>query len=395
MNVCLDSSHWIVVAPVDISRSDACVLHLRGVVFALLNDRKKVTLVIPKVDKEIKVPFLFEHPYLELSSYANPFRFEFLGVFFALPKIIRALLKEKSGVIYSRMSLLTFFVQAVSWCFGGFVRVTEHNGDLGEEIKFLLPARFRWLGFLAHYLQILDAKFACIVRAVTPELKEMLVRCGIPSSKIMVLSNGADTSLFTPYSRQDCLKKYSLPLKKKYIGFIGTITSWQAVDDLINAFALIGDSEIHLIIAGDGPELLKLKELAMAKKIMDRIHFLGKIDIMEAPKIISCFDIAVSPMRSELYTKSGAAKIKIRDYASCGRCILAGNSLSHLEFEQLGVLKTYIMDDISDMAEKMLELLNQPKVRKQFENSSLLYAKENFSWGEILLPLFKDCEKRI
>lgn len=366
--------HWIVFTPIDLNLPSAYVLHLRGWVSGLLQSGARVTLVIPEILNTQAFDHLFQHQYLKVIFYHNPFKFHFLGTLVALP-ILKRLLKKEDTILYSRLNFLSFFLFKI---IKASLKITEHNGVFSDELQILLPQSLKWLKHLGTYVQLQDAKEADTIRVVTPQIRDYLIQKGIDQSKIIVASNGTDTELFHPKDRKKTLETFNLNPDRFYIGFIGSVTKWQAVDDVIKAFLQCMDLPIDLIIAGDGSEISSLKK--QAHSIVDRVHFMGKIEVLDAPSVINCFDIALAPMRKSLYNISGSSKIKIRDYAACGRCILTGDTAEHLYLEEKGVLSTYQMDHINDLVQKIKFLYNHFEKQKEYQQKSRVYAEEHFSW---------------
>lgn len=384
------SPHWLLLEPIHFNQPSAYILHVRGVVFAILNQGIKVDLLIPTPSNNSIIKQLFSHENLTVHTYGTAgIHNNFLSPLFALPKLKNLLKSKKFKVFYTRMGLLTFITQSITKLWFTGLTVTEHNGFLKEEFTSLLPKPLKWFKYIGHLFQIWDAHLNGLIRVVTKEIKQRLIEAGIPSEKIIVASNGTDISLFKPLVREKCLESKNLNSKNFYIGFIGTLTDWQAVDHLIQAFNLIKDLPIHLLIAGQGSEKQNLEKSVLKLGLNDRVHFLGPIPILEAPIIINCFDIAVASMKNQLFQTSGSAKIKIRDYAACGRCILAGNVSEHLELEKKGVLYTYTMDNIQDLADKMSILYHDHETQAKLAKKSYVYAKKNLTWPSILKPLFE------
>ncbi len=376
---------WLVCAPIDISIPNACVLHLRGVVCALLEKGYDVILVLPQ-PLEHQEQFL-SHQNLSIFFYKNLFSVHFLGVFPMIRLLQKTKILQKVERVYSRMHLLSFLLLGwVRLFYPQVLCLSEHNGLLGDELYQLLPRGWRRFSFLGRWTQIWDGRLAHYARVVTPLIKEALQKKGLSST--LVMPNGTDTELFKPYERQNVLKEYGLPQEHFYVGFIGAVTKWQALDDLFQAIAKIHDP-LHLILAGEGPYLPLLKERIRASSVSHRVHFLGSIPIEKAAHVISCFDIAVAPMLRELYEKSGASKIKIRDYTACGRCVIAGNTEDHMALEKQSVLLTYAMDNVDDLAKKITELYKNPEKRTLLSHNARRYAENYFSWTTIFKPLWK------
>ena len=78
--------------------------------------------------------------------------------------------------------------------------------------------------------------FSDRIIAVTPGIKANLEGIyNIPGEKIVVVSNGANTSLFKPLEQETCRKELGLDLEIPYICFVGNLAPWQGVEYLVKA----------------------------------------------------------------------------------------------------------------------------------------------------------------
>jgi glycosyltransferase involved in cell wall biosynthesis len=114
---------------------------------------------------------------------------------------------------------------------------------------------------------------ASAVVAVSQTLKDKLTNLGVAPSSISVLRNGVDLQRFGPRDREAIRARLDLH---------GTV--WLAVGNLvelkgvhITVAALAQQPETTLLIAGEGPEEKRLRQLAERLGVSDRVRFLGTI----------------------------------------------------------------------------------------------------------------------
>jgi len=116
-----------------------------------------------------------------------------------------------------------------------------------------------------------------------------------PKADITVIPNGVDIP--TQPSEQN----------QTNFGYIGRIEVQQkGLDLLIQALALLKDSQWNLLIAGDGParELLKLRQLIQKYRVEQRVQLLGKISGDQKHTFFNQISILVVPSRFETFSMS-------------------------------------------------------------------------------------------
>ncbi|GGK07029.1 glycosyltransferase family 4 protein [Parabacteroides faecis] len=145
---------------------------------------------------------------------------------------------------------------------------------------------------------------------VTDSFKQKLVERGIDSSKIEVVKNGVNRSLFVPEVKDlQLLNELGLQ-NKKIIGYIGTHGMAHKLDFILQcAKKMEGKNNYHFIFLGDGAEkrnLLDLKE----KMNLKNVTMLDSVFKLEVKRYISILDIALINLRkSELFTTVIPSKI--------------------------------------------------------------------------------------
>ncbi|MEN9561753.1 MAG: hypothetical protein RIQ56_1026 [Candidatus Parcubacteria bacterium] len=71
-----------------------------------------------------------------------------------------------------------------------------------------------------------------------------------------------------------------------------------AIDVIVQALSSL-DPSMHLVVVGGGPERHNLETLVRAKKLSDRVHFLGEIENNKLPDFLHQSDVFIRPSRSE------------------------------------------------------------------------------------------------
>jgi glycosyltransferase involved in cell wall biosynthesis len=128
---------------------------------------------------------------------------------------------------------------------------------------------------------------------------------GVPRGKILVVPNGVDVHRFDP-------ARVSTPRSARAftVLFVGSLVTWQGVDLLLRAAA--GVPEVHVTIAGDGPERAALEALAG-----DRVRFLGRVSPDDIPALIASADVCYSGH------SAFRSPLKLYEYMAMGRPVIS------------------------------------------------------------------------
>ncbi|MBS3127873.1 glycosyltransferase [Candidatus Woesearchaeota archaeon] len=150
------------------------------------------------------------------------------------------------------------------------------------------------------FLLFLDKMTSFLVTKYTPNsyaVKDFLVQTiSLPESKMVVIPNGIDLSLFQ--KKKDLKKKRKeLSITTKYI--IICVASFKPQKDhatLLRAFSQL-KGDITLLLVGEGEEKTKMQNLAKDLGCAEKTIFLGKRD--DVPELLSLSDIFVLPSLHE------------------------------------------------------------------------------------------------
>jgi len=160
------------------------------------------------------------------------------------------------------------------------------------------PARFAVQRWMSRHT---DAIFA-----VSGQLKTDLVRhIGMPEASVEVLHNGVDLSRFNVAARADApsparealRRDWGVPAGALVVGSVGRLVAVKNYALLLRAIASSGLDDVHLVLAGEGPERAALTALAASLGIASRLHLLGHSN--DVDRVLGAFDVFVLPSFSE------------------------------------------------------------------------------------------------
>lgn len=316
----------------------------------------------------------------------------FITFLFAIPKFFKIIKQIRPDVIYLRLGAFSaIYVIILRICMGNSIKIlTEHNGWIGPEAKVKgMNAIFVWLGT---FLQRYGALYSDRIRAVSSGIKKYLVTLGTPEELIFVVGNGTNTTLFKPiksHIRWD-------------IGFTGNLARWQGLDWLIKAFALVLKKapEARLAIVGTGPEEIAIKNLLHKFGIKQNVDMLGDIPYEDVPRIINLYKICVAPKRlfgdpNTPLTPYSYSPLKVRDYAACGKPIIASRIPGLEEIEEAGFGILVPPEGINALADAIVKLLHNPALCKEMGKKARAYAETYYSWELIGRKISEHIEELI
>jgi len=153
----------------------------------------------------------------------------------------------------------------------------------------------RLLDFLERVELFLYRKSTAIV-SVTHAFKMNLTDRGIDGDKIHVITNGVDTSRFSPLPKDAELER-ELGLEGKFVaGYIGTHGLAHGLDTLLDTAALLKENpegqDIRILMLGDGAKRQEIVGRAQAEGLFN-VLFLDSVSKDEVTRYWSLLDVAI------------------------------------------------------------------------------------------------------
>jgi glycosyltransferase involved in cell wall biosynthesis len=286
--------------------------------------------------------------------------------------------REKPDIIYFRTSPNVFSI-ILGKCLGAKV-VLEVNANFREFHKTINISFFRHFIFSA--TEYFNAKYSDKIIALTPGLKEMLIRqYKISPKKIDVVPSGTDIKHFFPQDSMEPKKKIGLNPSRPVIGFAGIFYPHQGVDTIIHAakYVLKSYPDALFLIVGSGMMEKPWKDLAKSEGAESCFIFTGQIPYENMPTYFNSMDIFVAPFASN---RGETSPLKVLDALACGKVVIASDipSLHLLADEFNGSIVAIPPDDPVELARTIIELLSNEARRNRLAKNGRRIILEKYSW---------------
>jgi len=201
---------------------------------------------------------------------------------------------------------------------------------------------------------------------------ESICKC---KSEIDVTPFGVDCEKFKPM-------KVNRDKSQIRIGTIKKMASKYGIATLIKAFAIVKSKfhgDVILILVGGGPEEEELKCLAQKLNISKYVDFVGRIPHRTVPEYLNSFDIyvALSILDSESFG------VAIVEASACELPVVvsdAGGLPEVVADGQTGFVVS--RDNPVEAADRILQLLNNPKLRMEMGKAGRQFVLDNYEWKE-------------
>jgi len=238
------------------------------------------------------------------------------------------------------------------------------------------PVRLRWLRRWLDRASVLRLSGIGGVSDYLTARNRRRFRDGTPIRRIY---NGVDTARFRPRPRatSDTLRLIT----------VAHLIPAKGVDVLLRALALLESRHWHLTIVGAGPELERLRELALELGLGGRVELLGLRNDLE--QLLAAADLFVHPARWQ-----EAFGLAVAEAMACGLPIVAS---------RVGALPELVEDQVNGilvepgqpaaLAEAIARLAADPALRMTMGQASRVRAVERFSIAECVACHLQWCEQ--
>ena len=293
----------------------------------------------------------------------------------------------KPNVIYLRHGVNSVITVVLSKLFR-IPFVLEVNSLFQEEQK--LRTKNKFASFIIRFIEVLAFRNSSAITPVTAGLKKTLQsEYGIPSQKITVISNGANTDLFKPINQLTARSIIGLDDNCNFVCFVGAryqSVPWYGIETLIASSKLIVKEfpNTKFLIIGGGPFKEKIIKLIAETNLIDHFMLVGNIPYKAVPEYVSASDICVAPYSLGVLKKTGVSPLTLYEYLSCEKPVVASN------FEGMGDLLDSVYagipvkpGDVDEFGKAIIFLLKNKKIREIMGKNGRKEILKYYSWSGV------------
>jgi glycosyltransferase involved in cell wall biosynthesis len=205
--------------------------------------------------------------------------------------------------------------------------------------------------------------------------RELASAWGIPAERVVRLPDGIDPDFLRPGIAADDLRERLGLVGKKVVVYLGVLTEYQGIDDLLQAWRGVVDAvpEAHFLVMGY-PDVERYRARAATLGVASSVTFTGRIDYRESPRYLALGEVAVSAKHA-----STEANGKLLNYMAMGLPTVAYDG--PVSRELLGEAGVCVpMRDVGRLAAAITALLRDPHEQKLRAQASRERVVAEFAW---------------
>ncbi len=380
------------VAPFDLRQSAGHASHVTATIRQLAKKGHDVTLLsagcpedIARVVRFVSIPIV-DRRFVRAASF---------GIAAAMT-LLREFISGRPHVVYSRYFTSVVLSTLLARLF--FVPVVlEVNADLSNE------RRVSNRGYAAGKTERLESwvAFHCAsaVIAVTEAIAESIaIIAPRRTSRIHVVENGVDTSIYTPRDRTECATSLSLNLDVERVVFAGAFQLWQGLPDLVAAISILSQrrKNVELLLVGDGPLRTDIEAAIDRLVLNEHVHITGYVSEEAVVNYICASDVCVAPYNigaaSEIENgvcsygaRLRGSPLKVYAYLACARPVVASyfrEAGAYIEDEGAGV--AVVPGEPKLLADALDRILSNPDEAKKMGARGRKITEHRHDWSAVV-----------
>lgn len=256
--------------------------------------------------------------------------------------------------------------------------VFDHH-DINPELYI---AKFNKKGFLYKLMLYFERKTfesAKVCIATNKSYKQIAIeRGGKKPENVFVVRSGPSLERLRIIEPVEALKKG----RKYLVGYVGVMGKQEGLTYLVDACKYIVNkknrNDIHFICVGAGTELENIKDYTRYMKVDEYFTFTGRVSDQKLLEALNTADVCINPDEyNEMNDKS--TMNKIMEYMALSKPIVQFD-LTEGRFSAQDASLYAKCNDSIDLAENILELLDDPVRRKRMGEFGYRRVKNELEW---------------
>ncbi|MFC1687716.1 glycosyltransferase family 4 protein [Patescibacteria group bacterium] len=329
----------------------------------------------------------FDVPWLQKTFYPTssfnflmPVLFPLWWIIFQMVSffiVMRLLSKEKSSVklLYAYESMATPVMKLISL----IKKKKLVSRFMGTIYYPKLSQPFSWLTHFYYYIPLKTKADILIMANDGTRGDKVLKALKNRTKEIHFWRNGVDLpQVPDTINLGSLVSSLGIPDGSHILLTISRLVGWKRLDRAINALHRLQDSQVHLVIVGDGDKKEDLHNLSRQLNLEKNIHFLGAVSQQDLGQYYAIADIFLS-----LYDLSNVGN-PLLEAMSFGKTIITlnnGDTGKCIQHMQTGILIEPANE--TEIEKYINQLLHDKELRMKLGSSAKEFAKENFwTWHQ-------------
>jgi starch synthase len=240
-------------------------------------------------------------------------------------------------------------------------------------------------------------EMADAIIAVSAETKRDIEHLfDVDPKRVHVIHNGIDPEEYRKVDAADALERHGIDPKKPYLLFVGRITRQKGIVHLVRAIQFMDDDFQIVLCAGapDTPEIADEMNEALAAAQKKRKNIFWIEEMLDRPAVIQLYSHAAVFCCPSIYEPFGIINLEAM---ACETAVVAsavGGIKEVVVNGETGFLvpvdfvkETFKLANPEkfsrDLATRINQLMEDPKLREKFARAGRKRAEEMFSWTKI------------
>ncbi|MHB8473043.1 MAG: glycosyltransferase family 4 protein [Gammaproteobacteria bacterium] len=208
--------------------------------------------------------------------------------------------------------------------------------------------------------------------------KIAIKRGGMDPNRVFVVRSGPNLDRLKILPPVEALKKGC----KYLVGYVGVMGKQEGIDYLLRAARHIvvdmARDDVHFGLVGGGTALEDMKKYARELGIGEVVTFTGRVSDQRMLEMLNTADVCVNPdVANEMNDKS--TMNKIMEYMALGKPIVQFD-LTEGRFSAQNASLYANKNDAIDLAEKIVQLLDDPQLREEMGNFGRSRVENELEW---------------
>jgi len=306
--------------------------------------------------------------------------------------------KTRPTVVHAASNYLNAMPALIAARRAGLPFVYEVRGlwELTQTAKdplFERSERFRW----QREQETRVASEADLVFTISQGLRSELIDRGVEAGKIVIVPNCVDSDVFVPTRADKALREELLIGQSRVLGFIGSMTAYEGLVDLVTAMAELRRQgmDVCALLVGDGPAAQEVREAARSLGVERHLIMPGRVPHSDVARWYSLMDVAVYPRRPSRVTEL-VPPLKPLEAMAAGIPVVASNVSAIQEtvkHDYNGLL--FERGDVDDLVLQLKNALADRRRTRALAKQARRHVQQDYSWNAAAMRIAEAYAERL